>query len=102
MTCRRAFSLLETLLAAVILALVVAFCLPLLTGSHRQVPLRTDPGLERYIRTRTEISPPNLIIERSASNIAGEIEGTWIIVRASDRIALGWIPAHPPTPGSVP
>lgn len=102
MSRRPSFSLLETLLAAAILALVVAACLPLLTGSPRQTPLRSDPDLGRYARTDAEVSPPNLSVERSVSTVASDIEGAWIVVRSADRIALTWIPIHPMTRESAP
>lgn len=99
---RPSFSLLETLLAAAILALVVAVCLPLLTGSPGQTPLRPDPDLGRYARTDAEVSPPNLSVERSVSTVGGNIEGSWVVVRSADRIALAWIPTHPTPRESAP
>lgn len=95
MTARAAFSLLETLLAAAILAMVVAACLPLLTQPAAALPLRPDPDLARFANPATSVVPPNLTIDHSPSAVAGEIEGSWVTVRAGDRIALTWIPARP-------
>lgn len=96
MTARAAFSLLETLLAAAILAMVVAACLPLLTSSATAAaPLRPGPELARYAEQASTILSPNLTIEQSPSTVAREIQGTWVTIRAGDRIALTWIPAQP-------
>jgi len=95
MTNRPAFSLLETLLAAAILAMVVAACLPLLTSPTAALPLRPDPDLARFANPASSVLPPNLSIEQSPSTVAGEIEGSWVTVRAGDRIALAWIPTQP-------
>ncbi len=95
MTDRAAFSLLETLLAAAILAMVVAACLPLLTSPAAAVPLRPDPDLARFASPASSVLPPNITIDQSPSTIAGDIEGAWVTVRAGDRIALTWIPARP-------
>jgi hypothetical protein len=102
MSSRPAFSLLETLLAAAILAMVVAACLPLLTRSPASASVRPDPGLARYAHTPAASLPPNLTTEQSASTVAGEIEGTWITVRAGDRITLAWIPTDPITREGAP
>lgn len=95
MTTRAAFSLLETLLAAALLAMVVAACLPLLTRPAAASPLRPDPDLARFANPASNVLPPNLTIEQSPSTVAGEIDGTWVTIRAGDRIALTWIPAQP-------
>lgn len=94
MTTRAAFSLLETLFAAALLAIVVAACLPLLTHSAAAAPLRPDPDLARFADPASSVLPPNLTIDRSPSTVAGEIEGSWVTVRAGDRIGLIWIPAR--------
>lgn len=95
MTTRAAFSLLETLFAAALLAIVVAACLPLLTRPTAALPLRPDPDLARYADPASRVLPPNLTVEQSPSTVAGEIEGSWVTVHAGDRIALAWIPTQP-------
>ncbi len=92
---RPAFSLLETLLAAALLALVVAACLPLLVRSPAPAPVRPDAGLLRFAAAPDLPDAPNLGIERSPSVLAGGIEGTWVVVRVGDRVAVAWVPAEP-------
>lgn len=93
MTTRHGLTLLEVLLAAALLAMVVATCLPLAATTPASVPLRADPQLVRIAMATPIVTPPNASIERFESTIEGEINGTWVVIVSGDRFALVWTPA---------
>ncbi len=92
MTKRPGLTLLEVLLAAALLAMVVAACLPLLTSVPPLVPLRPDPQLRRLAEATPTILPPNASIERFDSTVGNEIRGAWVVIVSGDRSSLVWIP----------
>ena len=91
---RRGFSLLECLLAAAILAMVVAACLPLISTPVRAERVRPDPDLGRIASEATPVAPPNGVIERFGSDVADGIPGSWIVIEVGDRVWLAWRPAE--------
>lgn len=95
MTTRHGLSLLEVLLAAALLAMVVAACLPLMVTTPASAPLRTDPQLVRIAMATPIVTPPNASVERFESTIEGEINGTWVVIVSCDRFAMVWTPADP-------
>lgn len=95
MTTRSGLSVLEVLLAAALLAMIVAACLPLMAPTPAGVPLRADPQLVRIAMATPIATPPNASVERFDSTVEGEINGTWVVIVSGDRFALVWTPADP-------
>lgn len=98
----RCFTLLETLLAAALLAMVVGACVPVLTPGPPLPTLRADPALALVAISTPPLAPPNTAIARTESRVAGEIRGVWVTVVNADGFAIVWRPEQPWARGSPP
>ncbi len=89
----RAFTLLEVLLAAALLALVVAACLPLIKSpTAPPQPMLQDP------LTFPDDPDVQIITHRFDADVGTEIQGEWILIEASHGMGLVWRERHEPTP----
>lgn len=89
----RAFTLLEVLLAAALLALVVAVCLPLM----RVQPDTPQPVLVEAL-TIPEDPLPQSVIHRTDADVGSEIQGEWIIIEMPHGLGLVWQERREPAP----
>ena len=86
----RGFSLLEVLIAAALLGLVVAACLPMLRSSEIMPRTFPDRQLTELVRSDQVLTPPNAAVERFESHAGDEIEGEWIVVTTLTGFAVVW------------
>lgn len=87
---KRAFSLLEVLVAAALLGLVVAACLPMLRPTAPGARVSPDRRLTDLIRSDGPVAPPNATIEQFESRLDHEIDGVWIVIRTPAGYAAVW------------
>lgn len=90
MTRRPAFTLLESVLAAVLLAMIVAASVPMLRPRPALPSIRCDPALQRAVRTNQSFTPLNATMTRVDSLVEGEIQGEWVIVCHKNDFAISW------------
>ena len=95
MTARPAFSLLEVLLACVLLAAVTIACLPMMRYTEPTPRIETDPRLGDLVRTNPLIAPPNTHIETFPSLAGSKTEGRWIVAATPGHYAIVWVPVDP-------
>ena len=81
----RGFTLLEVLLAAALLALVAAACLPLVRG----IPTPAEPALADTHTTTNDIDTLR-IVQRSDADIGEHIRGQWLVVDSPEGIQVVW------------
>jgi|GEM_PF-6782058 len=90
---RCGLTLLEVLLAVVLLAAIVIACLPLLApGPDAEGIGRADPVLTE-IADRHQLAPANTSHTEQPSSIGAEITGTWRVVMSPGGYGVAWVPA---------
>jgi prepilin-type N-terminal cleavage/methylation domain-containing protein len=89
----RAFTLLEVLLAAALLALVVAVCLPLI----KTPPAPPQPVLEDPL-TFPDDPDVQIVTQRFDADVGTKIQGEWILIEAPHGMAIVWREHREPTP----
>ncbi len=88
----RAFTLVEVLLATILLAALVIACLPMMRSPGPIVAIPTyDPRLaELAVRSAKNLPPPGQL-QRFNSTVGEAINGSWVVVQSGDRYTVVWV-----------
>ncbi|MEM9373745.1 MAG: prepilin-type N-terminal cleavage/methylation domain-containing protein [Planctomycetota bacterium] len=87
---RRGLTLLEVLLAAVLLAAIAVACLPLLRPPSNAPLIQRNAALDEIAGNTNELPPADSVAEFDAS-IGERTEGRWRVIVTDNRYGIAWI-----------